>query len=322
MNIQISDIVIRLENPVGNILLFTLLIVLTIIGYYYMVRLRERRATAFGNIRTIERVQGFRRYSPSNVVLIMKIILISLLFLAATQSIELRQKLPVTDTDYMLLIDSSGSMGQTDFSPNRLAAAKKLSQHWLDEVPNSTMIGIISFSDSVNEYVEPTLDKELLKIIVENINIDYSHAGTSSDYALNFAIDAFNDTIRNKSILLFTDGTQNVDPLVIARANQFNTPVTVFGIGTKNSSSNRTIPEEYKEFYSEMDMNFTLLEELANMTGGTAYYVSSEDELQASFSDATLRETQTRLNTNYYILILIAVLSIAELLIYSKEGAL
>lgn len=322
MNIQIADLIIRLENPLGNFLLFTLLIVLTIIGYYYMVRLRENRATAFGNIKTIERVQGFRRYSPSNRVLIMKIVLISLIFLAATQSIELRQKKPITDTDYMLIIDSSSSMGQTDFDPNRLSAAKELSQAWLKEVPNSTMIGVISFSDTVNEFVTPTTDKEMLQIVIENINIDYSRAGTFTDYALNFAINAFNETTKNRTILLFTDGTQSIDPMVIAMANQRNIPVTVFGIGSKNITSNRTIPEEYKEFYSEMEMNFTVLEEIANNTGGKAYYVSDEYELKSSFSDATLRETQTRLNTNYYILLLIAVLSILELLVYSREGAL
>jgi len=321
LNIPLSNIVVRLENPLGNFLLFALLIVLTIIGYYYMVRLREGRATAFGNIRTIERVQGFRRYAPSNLVLLMKIILISLIFLAATQTIELREKKPISNTDYMLLIDSSGSMTQTDFTPTRLSAAKKLSQDWLKEVPNSTLIGVVSFSDTVKDYVTPTLDKALLSSVISDIEVDYSHVGKDVNYALSFAIDSFNETTKNKSILLFTDGTQDIDPMVVAKANQFHTPITVFGIGS-NTTSNRTIPEEYKQYYNDLEMNFTILDELANSTGGVAYRVSNNQELQKSFGDATLRETQVRLNTNYYILILIAILSIAELLVYSREGAL
>jgi Ca-activated chloride channel family protein len=323
LNIAIGNLIINLQNPLGNLLLFLLLIVLTVVGYYYMVQLREKRATAFGNIHTIERVQGFRRYAPSQTVLWMKIALICLLFLVATQTIELRKRSPVGNTDYILLIDSSGSMSNPDFPPSRLAAAKELSLNWLNEVPNSTRIGVVSFSSTVEDYVPLTTDKELLKTTVDSISVQYGHAGTSVDYALNFAIDALNNSARNKSILLFTDGTTDVNNLVISRARQFNIPVTAFGIGGKNTRvSNRTIPSDFVDYYNDLALNFTILDNLANMTGGTAYRVTSVDELQKSFSAATLREAQVPLNTNYYMLIVIALLSIAELLVYSKEGAL
>ena len=323
MSIEIFNVVINLENPLGNLLLFVFLIALTVVGYFYMVRLRERRATAFGNIHTIERVQGFRRYAPSNIVLIMKVLLIFLIFMAATQSVELRQKKPVTNTDYILLIDSSGSMAANDFPPTRLAAAKELSKNWLNEVPNSTQVGIVSFSSTVESYVPLTTDKEVLQAAVDGIEVQYSHAGTSIDYALNFALDALNESKRNKSILLFTDGTQDFNPTIVSRARQLNIPVIAFGIGSKsNSVSNRSLPADYAEYFDNLALNFTILENLANQTGGKAFRVSSVSELQKSFSQATLQETQVRLNTNYYFLILIALLSIAELLIYSREGAL
>ena len=323
MNIEIFNVVINLENPLGNLLLFVFLIAITVVGYFYMVRLRERRATAFGNIHTIERVQGFRRYAPSNIVLIMKILLIFLIFMAATQSVELRQKKPVTNTDYILLIDSSGSMASNDFPPTRLAAAKELSKNWLNEVPNSTQVGIVSFSSTVESYVPLTTDKEVLLAAVDGIDVQYSHAGTSMDYALNFALDALNESKRNRSILLFTDGTQDFNPAIVLRARQLNIPVIAFGIGSKdNSVSNRSLPADYAEYYDNLALNFTILENLANKTGGKAFRVSSVSELQKSFNQATLQETQVRLNTNYYLLILIALLSIAELLIYSREGAL
>ena len=63
MNIELGQIVVHYENPLANLLLFVLLLVVTVVVYFYMVRLRERRATAFGNIKTLERVQGFRRRS-------------------------------------------------------------------------------------------------------------------------------------------------------------------------------------------------------------------------------------------------------------------
>jgi Ca-activated chloride channel family protein len=323
VNIEISKLVIHLENPLGNLLLFVFLIALTVVGYFYMVRLREKRATAFGNIHTIERVQGFRRYAPSNIVLIMKILMILLIFMAATQSVDLRQKKPVTNTDYLLLIDSSGSMAQNDFPPTRLAAAKQLSRNWLNEVPNSTQVGVVSFSSTVESYVPLTTDKEVLLAAVDGIEIDYSHAGTSMDYALNFALESLNESKRNKTILLFTDGTQGFDPTIISRARQLSVPVIAFGIGAKsNRLSNRTMPKDYEEYYDVLSLNFTILENLANQTGGKAYGVSSISELQKSFNLATLQETQVRLNTNYYVLIFIALLSIAEMLIYSREGAL
>jgi Ca-activated chloride channel homolog len=321
MNIELFNIVLHFENPIGNMLLFVFLIALTIVGYYYMVRLREKRATTFGNIRTLERVQGFKRYSPSHIVLLMKIVLIALIFMAATQTIDIRQKMPVSDTDYLLLIDSSGSMAQSDFQPTRLAAAKELSNNWLNEVPNSTQVGIVSFSSTVDSFVPLTTDKQVLHAAVTSIDFQYGQAGTSIDYALNFAVDALNSSQRNRTILLFTDGTDTIDPKTISRIRQYNIPVTVFGIGS-TVVSNRSIPKDFQEYYNELALNFTVIENLANKTGGIAFQVSNVNELQKSFNQATLRETQVRLNTNYYFLILVALLSIAELLLYSKEGAL
>ncbi|MCK5108021.1 MAG: VWA domain-containing protein, partial [Nanoarchaeota archaeon] len=255
-------------------------------------------------------------------ILFVKIFMIIILYMVATNSVEILSFQPITDTDYVLMIDSSSSMGKTDLSPNRLTSAKDLSGKWLNILPNSTSVGIVSFSKGIDSYIKPTFERNLLKARINTIEIDYSKSGTDLDYAINFGVDLLNGTKQNKAILLFTDGTQEIRDQTIFKAKDQRVKIFAFGIGGTDTTTLDDVPEEFKATFQTQDLNFTILETLSNKTNGKAYKITNQNEFEESFRTATLEQVKISMNSGYYVTILIAAISIIELLIYAKLGAL
>lgn len=290
-----------------------------------MIRLRGKRATFFGNIKTLERVHGYQQHHVSFYILITKIIIVSLLFLVATGSVELRSLRPVSDTDYVILIDASASMSKTDYNPSRLSAAKEISYKWLSVVPNGTRIGLIGFSEDLSVVDSPTTDLKKIKSDIDGIKIDYSKSGTSLIFAISNGVSLLNKTPNKKALLLLTDGTDEIDNNTVAYAIENNVKIYAFGIGSKEGQAaviDPDIPDEFKDLYTNLDYNFSKLEDLSIKTGGKAYSVSNTDELATAFRQVTLENANVQLNSSYYIVLLIAFLSILELIVYSKFGGI
>ena len=328
MSWQVGDFTIRLSNPLENILLLTVLIIITVAAYFLMVYFRGKRASRFGNLTTLERVHGFKRFHISPMILLVKVLVVSLLFLAATDSIQVGRFQPVADTDYILLIDASPSMSQQDYNPNRLSAAKQISRDWISILPNATRVGLVAFSQDIEITVEPTFEHRRVREAIERIEIDYEKAGTSLDFAIAYAINMLNLTSKNRTLLLFTDGTSTVSNSTIRLAREHDVHIYTFGIGGEDvrTIDIEDVPEELRDDYDmlfgDLSFNFDMLEELARETGGRAYEITSREELAQAFQQVTYEMTRVNLNTHYYILILIALLSIFELIVYAIYGGL
>ncbi len=312
-----------MQNPLRDSILLLVLIMLTLVAYFFMSRMRVKRATYFGNLETLERTHGFRIFHVSSTILIAKIIMIILLYMVATNSFEIREFQTKTDTDYVLLIDVSSSMSNIDFEPNRLSSAKDISKQWLTVLPNSTSVGMVAFSQGIESFEPMTFKHSLIRDAINNLEIDYSKSGTNLDYAISYAADLLNQSIYQKTILLVTDGTEYVNNLTIAKLNDQNIKVYSFGIGSDEIAIDlEEIPEDFREDYVSLGLNFTLLEELSNSTGGVAYKITDSIELEENFKSATYEQVKVSVNSSYYIAVLIAILSILELILYAKLGAL
>ena len=295
---------------------------LTVAAYFFMIYLRGKRVTHFGNLKTLARTHGFHKFHVSIGILFIKIFMIIILYMVATNSIEILAFQPITNTDYVLLIDSSSSMGKTDLSPNRLTSAKDLSKQWLNILPNSTSVGMVSFAQNVDAYIKPTFERDLLRARINTIEIDYSKSGTDLDYAINFGVDLLNESKQSKSILLFTDGTQNIRDETIFKAKDMGVKIFSFGIGSTDETILEDIPLEFRDSFKTLDLNFTILDSLSNRTNGNAYKITNQKEFEESFRTATLEQVEVSMNSGYYVTILLAAISIIELLIYAKLGAL
>lgn len=287
---------------------------------------RSSRVSNFGNINTLKKVHGFKRFHLSPIILILKVVLIVLIFFAATNTVEIFKQKPALDTDFLIVLDASSSMSNPDYAPTRLDAAKKISVDWVRTLPKHTQVGYLAFSEDIIQKVEISSDKKEILSIIKKTKIDYSKSGTSADFALLSAINMLQTSpSNNKSILYLTDGTEGLRADTLAIANNAEVQINVFGIGANQYINLDNIPEEFKEDYLKFEQdsfNFSVLQNIAIKTGADAYHVQNETGLQQSFEDATLENVNIKLNTGYYLLILIAIISIAELFIYSKVGGI
>jgi Mg-chelatase subunit ChlD len=266
-------------------------------------------------------VQGYRQFHVNPIILILKILTVSLLFLVATGSIEVVKTAQTPDTDYVIVLDASPSMAAIDLSPSRIDAAKELSKQWLDTIPKATRVGLIVVSQDLSNIVPITDDKEVIKKAINDVEIDYAKSGTALVYALSRSVDILNKSDKKRGILLLTDGTEEIDTTTFGLMNTNNVIVYALGIGTSEQEE-VDIPQEFREFYSPQEYNFTKLQELSSKTGGKAYNIGNEEEFETAFREVTLETVEIELDSSYYVVLLIAILSILELIIYSKFGGI
>ncbi|MCF7862226.1 VWA domain-containing protein [Candidatus Woesearchaeota archaeon] len=308
-----------------------------------MVLNRKKRVTYFGNFETLKKVHGFRRFYISPWILYIKIIIISLIFLTATESIVVKKHQIAKDTGFMLVMDSSPSMSMPDYSPTRLSAAKEITHQWIDLIGNNTLIGFLSYSNFIKSSVAPSHDHEAVTSELDKVEVSMSEVGASSintaiDQSISYLMEATdgpdNETVKEKVIILLTDGLDQLSNDTLARAITNDVRIHTIGIGDTSKTSllfenlsmegvDEELAKHFKsDFVSSLEMNFTYLEEVADMTGGKAYLISSKEGIMKAMSQASLEEIYIQLNTHYYVLLLVILMSILELVAYSQLGAI
>ena len=294
--------------------LLVLLMVLTALAYGLMIHFRGKRSVYFANSKTLEKIHGFKHHSVSPVILLAKFLIIFLLFLVATESVQLYTTQIADNTEYLIMIDVSSSMAVTDFDPDRLSAAKEIAQQWTGKVPSNSFVSLLSYSQGIQSSVPFTNDKSLIRDSLDNLSINYLNSTTNLDASLLEAFGTFSNRT-DKTVLLFTDSVDSIQTTTVSRAKNEDIRVLIFGIGSQIESLDT-------DFFETQSLNFTTMELLANQTNGDAFRVSSYEELSDALLVSTQRETQVALNSTFYVLILIAILSIFELVIYARFGGL
>ncbi|EJG07652.1 von Willebrand factor type A [Methanofollis liminatans DSM 4140] len=142
--------------------------------------------------------------------------------------------------DVVLVIDRSGSMGGTDISPTRLAAAKTAAIDFIEQMNlENDRVGLVSFSWSA------AIDQDLTgneASIVSAINALKPDGGTNMRRAFYEAIRMLKTTGRNdavKAVVLMSDGDWNLhgSPLAIGPGYPDNDPYL--------SSHHKAYPETF-----------------------------------------------------------------------------
>src|SRR5665213_2064483 len=127
---------------------FFLLLLIPAMVTWYILRLNKTP----NNIR-ISSFVGFRGNKPSfknylkHVPFILRMLAFALIvaILARPQSSASGENITSEGIDIMLALDVSGSMMSEDFTPNRLSAAKKVAEDFIDDRPNDR-IGLVVFA--------------------------------------------------------------------------------------------------------------------------------------------------------------------------------
>ena len=183
----------------------------------------------------VGRVPAWRPFVP------MTLLLASLAALVvALAKPEHTVAVPIEKATIMLVTDHSRSMESDDVQPDRLAAAQKAANTFLDQVPGKVQVGVVAYSTAPDAVQTPTTDRDPVRQI---INAQFPDGATATGDALQTALEAIkqaNGTGKAtkkppSAIVLLSDGktTTGRDPVGVAvAAGQAKIPIYTVALGT------------------------------------------------------------------------------------------
>lgn len=206
--------------------------------------------------------------------------------------------------DIVLCIDVSRSMLAEDIKPNRLEVAKERIREFARLRPTDR-ISIVIFSEKVFTLLPLTTDPALVDQVLSEISIGYLGSGTNIGDGLGLSVArAVNSETKNKVVVLLTDGVANVGtmtPIQAAEeAKKHGIKVYTIGLGTDEDAK---IPVGTGVFGTQYQLipggsiDYKVLKEISDMTGGKFYPAKSERALKEILDDIQkLEKTEIKVN--------------------------
>lgn len=292
------------QNPSYLILLF--IIPFIIFFHFYSLNNLRGKAVRFANFEAIAKVRGIDLYSKNLLSLALSIlIVVSLVFSLAGLTLHMEMK--ATSFSYIVVIDSSQSMGATDLNPDRLSAAKESAREFIDTLPIGTKAGITSFSGNSKIEAKLTDNKGSLKSAIDGIKItDYGGTDIYEAYTTSLMILGNSP---NKAIIILSDGQINIGNIeeVVRNAMMDNVVIHTIGIGTIAGGNTS---------FGLSKLDEDSLKSLAYSTKGEYFNVESKDKMKESFKEIIpLTVKIGEINLSFYLIILTIILFILSLLI-------
>ena len=215
----------------------------------------------------------------------MALLLASLLALVVALAKPQRSvAVPIESASIMLVTDHSRSMEADDVQPDRLAAAQKAANAFLDEIPEEVRVGIVTYSFGPDAIQAPTTDRGAVRRIIDQ---QFPEGGTGTGDALDAALRALDSQARldgSKSkrppaaIVLLSDGktTTGQDPVGVAfEAGKAKVPIYTISVGTDEG----IVTGPGFGGYIPVPPDPETLGAIAEESGGKAYTAEDSDRL-------------------------------------------
>ena len=164
---------------------------LAIAGYVIVRRRRSRYVVRFTNVdllaNLVPRTPAWRRHVPPGLyVAAMAALVIALARPSAMVAV------PREDATIILAMDVSGSMLATDVAPSRLASAKQAAAAFIDQLPPTFQVGLVTFSTDAEVAVRPTTDHAEVHAALDSL---VAEGGTALGDAIGTSVDLAREVI-------------------------------------------------------------------------------------------------------------------------------
>jgi Ca-activated chloride channel homolog len=260
--------------------LWLFLIVAGLIAVYVAQQfLRRRYALRFSNVNLLRAVAprrpGWRRHLAA-----------SLLFFCLSWGVVAlarpagQVRVPTQVGTVMIAIDVSLSMQSTDIKPTRLRAAEAAATDFVDNLPPSFSVGLVSFSGVASVLVPPTQQHNLVVQGISELQLADSTAIGDGIVASLQAIRLLKGENGGKpppaAIVLLSDGATNMgtpNDQAAADAKAQGVPVSTVALGTPNGTvtiDGQTTP---------VPVDGPALQAIAQETGGEYFRSTSAQQL-------------------------------------------
>jgi Ca-activated chloride channel homolog len=238
---------------------------------------------------------------------ILRLLALSLVIIGLARPQQLLDNDTITEKsiegiDIVLSLDISESMKALDFKPNRLGAAKNAAKQFIKKRPNDR-IGLVVYEGESYTACALTTDHENLLKRFDNIESGKLEGGTAIGMGISTGINRLRDSeTKSKVIILLTDGENNtgkVHPITAASyAKELGVRVYTVGIGT---TGRVRMPGGFPDGnnYIDSKLDESMLEEIAQITGGNYYRAKSNGQLQAIYQEIDKLE-KSKINTIQY----------------------
>ncbi|MCU0237147.1 MAG: VWA domain-containing protein [Acidobacteria bacterium] len=234
-------------------------------------------------------------------------LLLFILALARPQWLNTTQVEEQRGLDILLTLDISGSMAAIDFKPkNRLEVAKEVIASFIEKRRNDRL-GLVVFAATSTTKCPLTVDYDILKFYLQETELGELEDGTAIGMALAAAVNRIrHSTAKTKIIILLTDGVNNrgeIDPRDAAKmARDFRVKVYAIGVGTRGEAPYPVLDSfgRRQHVMVNVEIDESLLREMAGTTGGLYFRATDRDSLQSIFSEIDRWEKTNIKSRNYY----------------------
>ncbi|MFI5933592.1 VWA domain-containing protein [Actinoplanes sp. NPDC051494] len=266
--------------------LLVVLPVLLVAAAYIWRQFRKRHyAMKFTNVDLLRTLApkglGWRRHVSAAAFLL------SLFILAlgmARPSIDREE--PLERATVMLAIDVSLSMEADDVAPNRIEAAQEAAKAFVQELPPTYNLGLVSFAKSANVLVSPTKERGDVLAGIDGLTLAEA---TATGEAVFTSLDAIRsvpsdgaDGAPPARIVLLSDGYRTSGRSIEdagAAAEAANVPVSTIAFGTDTGIV------DIRGVLQRVPVDRLSLQQLAEKTKGYFYEAASVSELKQVYED-------------------------------------
>ena len=283
------------QSPLA--LIGLLAIPLLVVVYVLAARRQQRAASRFTNPALVPNLvpsaPRWRRYVPFALALVA----LTLLVVGIARPHVVRS-VTRDEATIVLAIDTSRSMAATDVHPSRFDAAHGAAQAFLEAVPDSYRVGIVSFSTAASTVLTPTTDREAAKVALGELRLG---SGTAIGNAIARSVELASTDEQQQpragerspaAVLRRSDGAQTAGGMTpddaVKEARKLGIPVSTVALGTGDAAVQVPLPGGLKQRVV-VAPDVDTLRQIAKDTGGTFAEAPNADKLKNVYRDLGTR---------------------------------
>ena len=271
---------------------FWLLTIIPVMIVFHIFYLRRKTSPMkFSGLRYFNGIKpSFKqRFRLLPLVLKLCAFTLAIVALARPQSSTSGQNVTTEGIDIIMALDISSSMLAEDLKPNRIEAAKKVAEDFINSRPNDR-IGLVVFGGESFTQCPLTTDHAVLKNLFSGIQSGLLADGTAIGEGLATAVNRIRkSTAKSKVIILLTDGVNNVGAIAPETAGEiaktFGIRVYTIGVGTKGMA-----PYPFKTPFGiqyqnmEVQIDEKVLQQISDETDGRYFRATNTSKLKEIYT--------------------------------------
>ena len=273
--------------------LYGLIIIPLLVAWYVFLGRNRQAYVKFSDTSSFANMPKSWRIYARHILFALEMCALALLIiaLARPQSSSKNQKINIEGIDIVLTLDLSSSMLAQDLKPDRLEAAKNISADFVKGRPEDRM-GLVVFASETFTQVPLTTDHGMLLNMMKELKCGMLEDGTAIGDGLASSVSRLKDSEAiSKVVILLTDGDSNagsIDPATAAEmAKIFGIRVYTIGVGTRGTAPYPVQTPfggiQYQQI--PVTINETLLQQIADETGGKYFRATSNEKLQQIYEE-------------------------------------